>query len=56
MYSIYTANSKIEKRLNEYLQFRLDIKEKLERLMLEPRKANGAHPLHGKLDSIWSCW
>jgi len=56
MYSIYTANSKIEKRLNEYLQFRLDIKEKLERLMLEPRRANGAHPLHGKLDGIWSCW
>ena len=52
MYSIYTANSKIEKRLKEYLQFRLDIKEKLERLMLDPRRANGAHPLHGKLEAI----
>jgi len=56
MYSIYTANSKTEKRLGEYVSFRQDIKEKLERLKQEPRKANSAHQLHGRLKGKWSCW
>jgi len=56
MYSIFIANTKVEKRLNEYILFRQDIKEKLDRLKLEPRRANGAHLLHGKLDGKWSCW
>ena len=56
MYSIYTANSKTEKRLKEYVSFRKDIKEKLERLKQEPRRANGAHLLHGRLEGKWSCW
>ena len=56
MYKIFTANTKTEKRLKEYIFFRNDIKEKLDKLQLEPRRANGAHPLHGKLDGKWSCW
>ncbi|MEM4271477.1 MAG: hypothetical protein QXD13_00055 [Candidatus Pacearchaeota archaeon] len=56
MYDIYTANKKTEKRLLEYFSLRLDIKEKLERLKAEPRKANGAHPLHGRLAGKFSCW
>ena len=56
MYKIFTANSKTEKRMKEYLSFRNDIREKLDRLKIEPRKANGAHPLHGRLEGKWSCW
>ena len=56
MYKIFTANSKTEKSLQEYLYIREDIKEKLEKLKLEPRRANGAHQLHGRLKGKWSCW
>ncbi len=56
MYRIFTANSKTEKILQEYLSLRNDIKEKLDKLKLEPRRSNGAHPLHGKLEGKWSCW
>jgi len=56
MYTLFTANSKTEKRLQEYLSLRADIKEKLERLKVDPRKVNGAHPLHGRLEGKWSCW
>ena len=56
MYQIYTANSKTEKRLHEYISLRQDMAEKLDRLKEEPRKANGAHPLHGRLAGKWSCW
>lgn len=56
MYNLFTANSKTEKRLHEYLSFRKDMKEKLDKLKIEPRKANGAHPLHGKLYGKWGCW
>ncbi len=56
MYKIFTANSKTEKRLQKYISTRKDIKEKLKRLKINPRKANGAHPLHGKLEGKWSCW
>lgn len=42
--------------MKEYLSFRNDIREKLDRLKIEPRKANGAHPLHGRLEGKWSCW
>ena len=38
---------------SEYLA---DIKDKIERLKIEPRKTNGAHLLHGKLAGKWSCW
>lgn len=55
-YEIYTANSRTEKRLKEYLSLRSDIKEKLCRLKLEPRRANGAHQLSGKLMGKWACW
>jgi addiction module RelE/StbE family toxin len=56
MYSIVIESKNTEKRLNEYLLFRYDIKDKLDRLKFEPRRANGAHPLHGKLEGKWSCW
>ena len=56
MYKLFTANTKTEKRLEEYVSFKEDIKEKLERLKIEPRRANGAHSLHGKLIGKWSCW
>lgn len=56
MYKIFTANIKTEKRLQEYIILRNDVKEKLEKLKINPRKANGAHPLHGRLKGKWSCW
>ena len=56
MYKIFTANTKTEKRLKEYISLRNDIKEKLDRLKIEPRRANGAHPLHGRLEGKWGCW
>jgi len=56
MYKLFTANSKTEKRIREYLSARQDIKEKLDKLKIEPRKANGAHPLHGRFEGKWSCW
>ena len=55
-YTLLTVNSKTEKRLLEYASLRGDIKEKLDKLKIEPRRANGAHPLHGKLQGKWSCW
>ena len=56
MYKFFTANSKTEKRLKEYIKTRKSIKNKLERLKINPRKEIGAHPLHGRLLGKWSCW
>ena len=56
MYKIFTANSKTEKRLLEYIKLRRDIKKKLDALKIEPRRSNGAHPLHGRLVGKWACW
>ena len=56
MYSLYPANRKVERQLQEYLSHRADIKDKLQRLREDPRRANGAHRLHGKLERKWSCW
>jgi mRNA-degrading endonuclease RelE of RelBE toxin-antitoxin system len=56
VYKIFTANSKTEKRVLEYISLRSDIKRKLECLGFEPRRANGAHPLHGKLSGKWAAW
>jgi len=56
MYELIVPNVKMEKRVQEYISIRGDIKEKLDKLKLEPRRANGAHPLHGKLSGKWSCW
>ena len=56
MYKIFTANTKTEKILQKYISLREDIREKLDKLKLEPRKANGAHLLHGKLAGKWGCW
>lgn len=56
MYKLFTANSKTEKRLKEYIKTRKSIKNKLERLKINPRKETGAHPLHGRLLGKWGCW
>ena len=56
MYEIYTANTKTEKRLLDYIQQIPSIKRKLENLKISPRSTAGAHPLHGKLKGKWSCW
>ena len=55
MYKLYT-DVKTEKKLREYMSMRNDIQDKLDRLKENPRKANGAHPLHGKLKGKWACW
>lgn len=56
MYEIFTANSKTEKRLSEYTKLKKDIKNKLDKLKENPRRANGAHPLHGRLSGKFACW
>ena len=56
MYQLFTANSKTEKILREYINSRQDIKNKLDKLKENPHKANGAHSLHGKLAGKWACW
>lgn len=56
MYKIFTANSKVEKRLQKYLILRKDTKNKLEKLKNNPRKELDAHKLYGRLREKWSCW
>ncbi len=56
MYDIHIANDKTEKRLREYIKQRGDIKNKLDRLKIDPRRELDAHPLHGRLAGKWSCW
>ena len=56
MYKLAVANTKTEKKLMQYISLREDIKDKLDRLKVDPRKANGAHPLHGALAGKWACW
>jgi len=56
MYEIYTANSKTEKRLRDYVTKRNDVRNKLDRLKLNPRKEIGTHPLHGRLKGKWGGW
>ncbi len=56
MYKIQIANDKAEKRLQEYIKSRNDIKGKLDRLKIDPRKELDAHPLHGRLAEKWGCW
>lgn len=56
MYKLFIANSKTEKRLKDYIVSRNDIKYKLDALKKEPRSANGAHPLHGRLAGKWAGW
>ena len=56
MYKIFTANNKTEKILLKYISLKQNIKNKLDLLKLNPRKYNGAHPLHGRLKGKWACW
>ena len=56
IYKLFTANSKTEKILQEYILLRNDIKHKLDALKNDPKRSNGAHPLHGRLMGKWACW
>jgi len=56
MYNLFTANSKTEKILRKYIESQNNIKNKLDKLKENPKKAIGAHPLHGKLKGKWACW
>lgn len=56
MYEIYTANKRVEKNLHNLILIRKDIKSKLKKLKINPRKELDAHPLHGRLNGKWSCW
>ena len=56
MYELFIANSKTEKILKEYINSRDDIKNKLNKLKENPKRANSAHQLHGRLKGKWACW
>lgn len=51
-----TRNKKIEKRLYGYINQRGDVRDKLNRLRINPRRECGAHPLYGRLIGKWACW
>ena len=55
-YNFFIESKKTEKILQDYIASRQDISIKLDKLKLEPRKANGAHQLHGRLSGKWACW
>ncbi|VVB84033.1 Uncharacterised protein [uncultured archaeon] len=56
MYQIFTANPKTEKILRKNIEFKQEIKNKLDKLKENPYKANNAHTLHGELKGKWTCW
>jgi len=55
-YKIFVANSKTEKILRKYIQQNSKIKNRLDKLRINPYKEIGAHSLHGKLKGKWACW
>ena len=55
-YEFTTRSKKAEKQFDEILYSRENIKEKLEELQENPRKALHAHKLKGKLAGKWSCY
>jgi len=54
MYKITTKSKKAEKQFLKHLNEK--IKAKFELLKENPRKNLDAHPLHGKMKGLWSCW
>ncbi len=54
MYKIITKSRKAEKQFLTYMNEK--IKEKLELLKENPRRNLDAHPPHGKMEGLWSCW
>mgnify|MGYP001558538204 CR=1 FL=1 len=56
MYEIKTRNKNVKKELEGYISIRPVIKDKLQRLMQNPRKECSAHPLRGRLAGKWACW
>jgi len=55
MYKFTTGSNKAEKQFYQFIISREGIRNKLERLKLDPRKEIGAHKLKGKLEGKWSC-
>ncbi len=55
MYKITTRSQKAEKQFYEILKSSHNVREKLEKLKLDPRRALDAHKLKGKLDGKWAC-
>ncbi|MAH06865.1 hypothetical protein CMI38_01285 [Candidatus Pacearchaeota archaeon] len=56
MYKITFVDKRVERKVRKYIEIRRDIPAKLDRLIVNPRKECGAHPLHGKLRGRWACW
>jgi len=56
MYKLTTRSKKAEKQFIEVLNDRNNIKEKIDKLKLDPRRELDAHKLKGKLEGKWSCW
>jgi|TARA_B100001971_G_C18142074_1_gene510932 addiction module RelE/StbE family toxin len=56
MYKITFVDKRVERKVRKYIEIRKDIPVKLDRLIVNPRKECGAHPLHGKLRGRWACW
>ncbi|MBI2101885.1 type II toxin-antitoxin system mRNA interferase toxin, RelE/StbE family [Candidatus Woesearchaeota archaeon] len=55
MYKLTTRSRKAEKQFYDILNSREGIKEKLEKLKVNPRTELDAHKLRGKLEGKWSC-
>lgn len=55
MYEII-AKKKVRKKIEFYVNQHNNISEKLKRLQVDPKRACGAHPLHGDLHGKWACW
>ncbi len=56
MYEIHATSRKTDKILRDYISKRGDIRDKLIRLKINPRRGLGAHPLHGRFFGKWACW
>ena len=55
MYKITTRSNKAEKQFYSIIVLRPGLRNKLEKLKLDPRREIGAHKLKGKLAGKWSC-
>ncbi len=56
MYNFTTRSKRAEKQFYNVLNSRESIREKLERLRIDPRRELNAHKLKGKLEGKYSCY
>ena len=56
MYTIVTINKRVEKQICYYARIRPSIRDILDRLKEDPRRACDAHKLRGHLEGKWGCW